>query len=55
LAKLLCGDLNDTKNGVKGFKNYDVRLAEHELRLLRKWYIRITGSPRGFPIVVQVS
>lgn len=54
-AKLLCDDLECVNRGVKGFAHYDTKSAKRELLRLRKWYIKITGSSRCFPVVVQAD
>ena len=51
-AKLLCDDLESVLNCWQ-FKNYNVAEAQRELAQLRREYIGLTYSARGFPVSVQ--
>jgi hypothetical protein len=53
-AKRLCDDLEEVSlRGTwiycRDFENYDIEAAERELNYLKKEYIRLTGTGRGFP------
>ena len=52
-AKRLCDDLEEVVNGTTEFSRYNKSAAERELRCLRREYILLTGTARGFPTALN--